>query len=203
MCPDKGPAPTAGQNKDKACSSLQLCLHPHSTILHPGIAGRLPETLHPWARLLQGLQGTALTLHMQSGGCRALHLLTFSQASVCSHPQRELREQARVPTPSSPTSPQGSEGTHCFSPKPHIPTSNSHAHLVHAFWGGRLGSLPPYFITSPLLLTALPLPPNHLPQHLHPPSTGLGTVKTFPLTSFYKGGRTSLPKEQGSSPVGC
>lgn len=131
-------------------------------------------TLQPQAKLLQGLEGTALTLPMQSGVCKTLLLLTFSQASIYSHPKK-------TGTEFSPTSPQGSEGTHCFSPKPHIPASSSHPLLspgppCASIWGAGWAALPSYFIASLLLLTALPLPPTtshststHPQQHLlHP-----------------------------------
>lgn len=169
----------------------------------PGDAGRLSVTLHPLAKLLYGLQSTALTLSMQPGGCTALQLLTFSQASICSHPKVTGIE---LPPHSHPHYPRAVKAPTVFPQNPPF----LHANLIHCSpqahpanpFGQQVGNFIPIFFLLPPLCTSQPF---LCPQHLYPPPTGPPTPKPLLPTSFYKGGRSSPhpQKSQGSSPVGC
>lgn len=145
-------------------------------------------TLHPLAKLLYGLQSTALTLPMQPGGCTALQLLTFSQASICSHPKVTAIE---LPPHSHPHYPRAVKAPTVFPQNPPF----LHANLIHCSpqahpanpFGQQVGNFIPIFFLFPPLCTSLPLPPASLPT----PSRSSYTQT--PSTHFVLKGRKILP----------
>lgn len=165
-------------------TSAQLYLHTHTAsspvprdwdcrpTLH--CRGNTTVASNPCTRLLQGFQGTALTLHMQLGGgvcvCRAPHLFTLSQASISSSPKNLSPEFPPHFPPGqwrhSLHSPQASHPALKPLPKPYACT-----------WGAHHAAFLPYFMApfcsstlqSPSLApSSPPNTPSHLPQHLYP-----------------------------------
>lgn len=138
-----------------SCCSPQLCLH-------PGTAGRLPVTSHPWARLLQGLKAQLRPSTGSQGG---------AELSILSHPAKHqftaiLRKQALISHPIlTHITPGQRRHPLLFPQAPHSCIQLSSTALpmptLYIHSRSRLGSLPPLLH----YLASIPHSPSSASNH--------------------------------------